>query len=324
MNQVNKNGKFRMLLIGSIIGIILTVSILAGLYFLIGPADSSEVYQPTDSAEETVGTEATETATEATEATDGYQADLVVDTPFCALYYPGEWSSSVRTEILDLGYGFAVHFYGTSHNREAELFSILFAFETENSTFIGSIEQNGILTDVHVEIAEFAADDSWDSEAANEILAMQEDVQYLLDRLAADPFFKTQGTADDDIVPDLEDAAVETPYGTLYYPGMWKNEVIWEVASAEDGCTVTFFESFSALKAPVFMLTFNNPEDTGFHVGTIRHEGSDIEVYLTLHNFPQTENWSDSDRSLFTTLQEQSFQLLSKLSENPQYTSMLG
>ena len=128
---------------------------------------------------------------------------------------------------------------------------------------------------------------------------------------------------EEEIVPDISDAVLETPYGTLRYPGEWKDAVSWEISSDEDICTVSVTETFSGKNAMLFVLGFGNPDDEGFQMGTLDYNGRDVPVCLTLCDFPQESNWSDSDRNLFIALQEQAYNMLERFAEDSAYTSIL-
>lgn len=326
MDAKNNRGRVFSLLTGVIIGLVLALLvlvILCAVFFYKG--SNKPIEEPTDAVATGSVTEPGADVTQPTdEPTADPQEDMAVVTPFCTLYYPGKWNDSIRTEQLDLGYGHAVHFYGSSCGRETELFSVLFGFDTEASTCIGTVMQNGISTDVNVEITAFAADDSWDADAVREITAMQKDADYLIDKLKKDSYFQLPETEEENVVPDVSDAVLQTPYCTLYYPGQWKDAVSWDITSDDDICTVAFKENFSGKNVTVFTLSFNNPEDTGFQMGTLNHKGREIAVCLTLCDFPQNENWDDAERNLFLTLQEQAFNMLEKLAADSHYTSILS
>lgn len=261
--------------------------------------------------------------TSGAETTDVPQEDMKVETPYGTLYYPGKWSGSVRTEQADLGYGYAVHFYGTVNEQEVALFSVLFGHSSADAAYIGSVMNGGVSTDVYVEAVTFSPDDSWNTADAEEIRAMQSDTDYLIRKLQAEPYFQMPMDEETVTVPDLSDAALETPYCTLYYPGEWKDAVSWEITSDGDICFVEFTGTFSGQSAAIFTVTFNEPESMGFRMGTLNDQGREIAVCLTLCDFPQDANWGDSERNLFLTLQEQAFTMLEKLKEDSRYTSIL-
>lgn len=114
------------------------------------------------------------------------QEEILVETPFGTLRYPGKWRDQVRIETADLGYGYAVHFYADFGDDEAELFAVMFGFHSDSSTCVGAITSNGITTSVNTETPK------WTKSHSDRAKEMQADLQYLLDKLAEDPFFSTE------------------------------------------------------------------------------------------------------------------------------------
>lgn len=64
--------------------------------------------------------------------------------------------------------------------------------------------------------------------------------------------------------------------------------------------------------------------ESGFRMGTLNDQGGDIAVCLTLYDVPQDAGWTDTERNLFLTLQEQAFTMLERLAEDSRYTSILN
>lgn len=326
MKTGNKRGKVFAVLSGVVIGLIMAIIVLiavCAVFFYKGTSEpNAELHATVDPVIEEP-TEPIQDELEPMQEVVPVQ-EIEVDTPVCTLYYPGKWNDSIRTEQIDLGYGYEVRFYGTSHGNEVELFSVLFGEGSERSTRVGAMVQNGIATDIYLEIVDSDLDHTWDAATTDEIQAMQADADYLIGKLKENVFFQAQEIKEEDTVPDTSDAALETPYGTLYYSGEWKDAVTWDISIDKDICTVSVMESFSGVKAPVFILSFNNPEDTGFRMGTLHHKGRDVAVCLTLCDFPQENNWSDLERNLFLKLQEQAYTMLENFAEdNSSYTSVL-
>ena len=325
MNSTNQRGKTGTLLLGIIIGLvlaILVIAILCGVFFwkaskepaTVPPAENvpAQTQTPAPAPEQEQ-----QTTEPAGETADAAQSDMTVETPYCTLAYPGKWNTQVRAEQIDSGDGYTVNFYGTSQDKEVMLFSVLFGKDAERSERIGAIVQNGIATEVGLDRKTLSG-----KAATEELLAMQADAEYLVERLKANLYFQLPEGADEELIPDLSDAAVETPYGTLYYSGEWKDAVSWEVSSEGAVCTVSFAETFSGTNAPAFILCFGDPENTGFQMGTLEHNGSEVPVCLTLCDFPEGNTWSDSDRSLFLMIQEQAYNMLEKFAEEAPYTSV--
>jgi 23S rRNA U2552 (ribose-2'-O)-methylase RlmE/FtsJ len=330
MKGEKNKGKLFTLMSGVILGLCLAVItiIIVCIVFAAKADKRPEAEQQTTVATQS-GENATEDTVETTEAVvweneDMQQEELVVETPFCVLRYPGQWADKVRTEQADLGYGYSVAFYGAAGDREMPLFQVLFGCETETSTNVGMFVQNELETTVSVDMAENAAA-GLDAEATQQMQAMQDAAEYLVAKLKKEPFFQLPQINEEEItIPNVDDAAIETTYVTLYFPGLWKDAVRWEVSSAGNGCVVKVQETFSGENLEVFSIGLNALQDSGFQMGTLKHNGKDVTVSVILSDAPQTEKWSDTDRNLYLTLQEQAFVILEKLANDAQYTSVLS
>lgn len=116
--------------------------------------------------------------------------DVAVDTPYCTLYYSGKWQDSIQIEVKEEDFGCGVEFYGFANEQKVFLFSFLFALETENSYPIGYYEsEDGITLDVSMELSDFVPDDTWSEEAVDLICSMQEEVNYVINKLSSLPGF---------------------------------------------------------------------------------------------------------------------------------------
>lgn len=138
--------------------------------------------------------------------------DIQVETPFCTLYFPGKWRDQISTRGVDLGYGYEVFFFVPCGDDTTELFAVLFGFRSTYSTRVGAIVSNGIATSVNLEMPTPSDHFSWTEEQQKNAFAMQEDVQYLLDRLAEEPLFTTESEGvDDAVIPEMPDVTQERP-----------------------------------------------------------------------------------------------------------------
>lgn len=250
--------------------------------------------------------------------------DIIVETPFCALCYPGNWGGAIRTESDDLGYGYVVRFYGTSGSVEAELFSAMFGYCSENAKYVGTFMRNGISTDVYMETAALVDEDSWATQDADQIRSMQTAADYVIEKLKEDPFFCAENGESPEIeIPSTIDVIVDTPYCVLQYPAQWQDAVQWEVLSDDDRYDVVFNGTVNEKEYQLFTFSFGSNTDSGFQVGIVQYEDEEVEVYLTLYDAPSEENWTDEQRSLFKALQDQAYSVLEKLPDNPNYSSVM-
>ncbi len=144
---------------------------------------------PTDPTETTEPAQDGEDPTEAETTEPPAAEDMVISTPCGDLYYPGRWGEQVRSEVKKHGFGCTVTFYGTVAGRELKLFTVFFAADSENSFPVGVITVDDISMDVSMELYELEMDSSWNQEQMDTISAMQEAVNYLIEKLQENPAF---------------------------------------------------------------------------------------------------------------------------------------
>lgn len=102
---------------------------------------------------------------------------IKIETKYCNLYYPQNWESQLRTEIVEDG-DYTVKFYGTVEGKEEQhIFSIVFG-ETEHE--LGSFKKGDETVKVCLDFEEHTMNEEWTEEEKNTIYAMQEDVNYLI------------------------------------------------------------------------------------------------------------------------------------------------
>lgn len=106
--------------------------------------------------------------------------DMVIDAPCGELHYPSRWKDNLSLQMAD-DY---VAFYGrVGGHSEQWLFTVHFG--TGVGIEIGSVtDVGGQIVSVSVEIEDLMLDDSWSTNDASVIYAMQEDLNYLLMNLS--------------------------------------------------------------------------------------------------------------------------------------------
>lgn len=249
--------------------------------------------------------------------------DMLVTTPYCNLHYPGEWSSSVRTDTEITTIGCIVTFYGTANNKEVRLFSVFFAESGENSFPVGSISLDGISVDVSVELSDFAPDDTWNTADADDISAMQEGVNYLINKLEENSAFTsiTESQQENNEMT-TEDAwiVIEAAYCDLNYPAQWKDAVRWDEMETEIGDIITFYGTVNAKESVLFSIYFAESSDESFPIGVLNANGIEMDVSMEIPDLPDNGGWSDTDRTLFYGLQETANDVIERLNDNPEFT----
>ena len=108
--------------------------------------------------------------------------DFEIETPHCTLYYPAKWKEQVRIETVE-GNAFRVEFYGQVEGKEEQhLFDIAFGGE-EGYTLGHLITKDDSKIAVNIVSYDFAPGEGWQDAEANIIYAMQEDINYIIDKL---------------------------------------------------------------------------------------------------------------------------------------------
>lgn len=115
--------------------------------------------------------------------------DLVVSTPCGDLFIPGQWDGQIRAEVKEEGIGYVVTFYGKIADAEFALFTVLFAADSENSFPVGVITVDDVSMDVSIELHEMEENTGWSQEQMDTASAMQEVVNYVIEKLKENPAF---------------------------------------------------------------------------------------------------------------------------------------
>lgn len=111
----------------------------------------------------------------------GTAEDLVIQTPYATLIYPGQWSEDLEVEQV-AGTEHDVNFYAAFDGMERiQLFSITFSPEMDGATMVIQ-DKDGNDVGVYLHMTEVTA--ALSDEQMNQIYAMQEAVNDLLSQLA--------------------------------------------------------------------------------------------------------------------------------------------
>lgn len=130
----------------------------------------------------------TERVVETTEEEEEEYPPVEIETPFCTLYYPGQWAEGLRTEITGEEFDTAVRFYGTVAGEEQLLF--VYHFGGAEGLPVGTYETaDGILMDISLEMVDLEISSKWTQEETDHICAMQEAMNYVLNRMRRDDGF---------------------------------------------------------------------------------------------------------------------------------------
>lgn len=105
-----------------------------------------------------------------------------IDTKHCKLYFPERWK-----EQIEIGYseefGYKVEFYGIVEGKEKHhLFNV--CFNSDDGLLLGYLETGNENVNISIDRIEIEFDDSWKQEEMDQIYAMQEEMNYVIDSLS--------------------------------------------------------------------------------------------------------------------------------------------
>lgn len=247
--------------------------------------------------------------------------DMVISTDMCSLYFPGQWKDQIRTDYIQSDDGGTVSFYGIADGKETEIFAVRFSRSgAYTGNAVGVLDADGESILVSVNVFEVALDETWSNEERDVIAAMQEDVNYLLEKLCALPGFSTDTSL---MLPEQEEAPMEvsTPFGTLYYPGQWDDQVWAEFTQDGEGGNVTFYGVVGGENVMLFQVTFGSAGEEAAHVGYVQGNEGSVEISVEMFEPENPEDWNETDLDTVAAMQEGINELLSDLKQSSDFTA---
>lgn len=114
--------------------------------------------------------------------TQEIQGDFEIETPYCSLYFPAKWQNQVSVNKLEEE-RYTVQFWGNIEGKEQQhLFDFLFG-GTEG-IMIGELTmEDGTVIPVYIYSVEQQMDENWTEEEKNIIYAMQEEINYTIEKI---------------------------------------------------------------------------------------------------------------------------------------------
>ena len=140
--------------------------------------------------------------------------------------------------------------------------------------------------------------------------AMQEELNVLIAQLAL--------TEQADNLVELPAVTVETPYGVLQYPGIWKDSIRTETKT-EEGCVVSFFGTVPG-KTEQHLYDVSIGKRGDVLMGTLSQDTGSVEVFITLYPLELDSGWSDADSNLLYGMQDSVNDVIGQLSLTQQET----
>lgn len=109
------------------------------------------------------------------------QGEMTIETPYCPLYYPARWKQYLDVRVSE-GSSYRMDFYGVLNDHEQLLFTLDFG-GTEGIHAASLPDSSGNLVELRVIINEFMPDSTWTAADTRIIYAMQEELNYVLNKL---------------------------------------------------------------------------------------------------------------------------------------------
>ncbi len=108
--------------------------------------------------------------------------DITIDTRYVTLYFPQKWKDSLYYEIYEDRTYRAAFFCCVGTEEKVHLFTILFGSD-EGIPVTDITDKNGTQVSVSIQLTEIIPNDAWSEEERSKILYMQEDVNFLIEKL---------------------------------------------------------------------------------------------------------------------------------------------
>ena len=158
---------------------------------------------------------------------------MKIKTVYCDLCYPSHWKEYIAIRQTDN----TVRFLADIKDYETQpLFDI--HFDSDTGSPCGMLmTKNGAEVFVSLTVYPIVQAETMSQEQLDLLYGMQEDLNDLLENLALTEPRETTPAAAEQTDQDIE---IETPYGKLKYPGMWKTYLQLHVIE-EDVYTVGFY-----------------------------------------------------------------------------------
>lgn len=143
-----------------LLAICLLLILVAALFVGCGDANNS-------------GSATSDTATEATEKAE----DIVIKTKYVDLHYPLLWEDRFSYEVSEEDPYTVTCFATVDEHKPIEIFSIV--FDGDKGDIVGTIDG----TTIGLVLSQPKYDKTWSEGQRSAIVAMQEDINYILDKL---------------------------------------------------------------------------------------------------------------------------------------------
>lgn len=241
--------------------------------------------------------------TAATEPADTVE-DHIIETPYCDIRFPGRYAEYLkveRTENPNLTLDFIAKM---NSGKVQKLFTL--GFGAAEVPAVGQVtSKDGVAVGVYVTTYEFEPDGTWSVKEAAIVDAMMETLNDVLKSMKISDL----GTP----IPEVEgdEVVIDTPYGKLYMPGKWVEELTVSVDQS-DGYKVTFYGTIGEHDAiALFAVNFGGSEGSVVHT---MYTENDVPFAVRVLAFElDIQDWNAVDQSTAKAMKEDINHLLAKL-----------
>lgn len=217
--------------------------------------------------------------TESVPETAPYYA-IPVDTPCGILYLPDSWDTPIQTEAI-LGEPMVISFWA----EDVKLYELTFSEVPGEAVGMAQTEDGPVYVGMRLAALE----------EHDQLLAMQESVNELLMQLRLEELPVTPVTTEPG-----EDIRIETPYGSLYFPGKWEDCLLTE----QDDSLVDFYAALPD-REPVLLFTVVFDTANGHLSGVITAaDGTERDFAIVSHRPELTGDWTDGEKDTIFAMQE--------------------
>ena len=231
-------------------------------------------------------------------------ADVILQTPYATLAYPGELAGLLYVE-LEEAEPYGATFCWNNNNTPVKLFEI--AFEGEEESRVGYLVESG--RPVYLTVFDLEKE-NLNQEELNTALSLQETLNDVIDRL------------------DLQSQPVEiitfntyeTPYGNLCYPDAHQQNLVVTI-NQDNGYRIEFcFLRENGETIALFDVCFGENAD-GMPVGQyVGADGVAVPVYLVSYSVDEECFQNDGERNLYYIMAEDVNFLFDKYGEMYPFT----
>lgn len=223
---------------------------------------------------------------------------LEIETPYGVLRYPDRWQAYLRVyPSADMGYS-VLFSCRLSAGVELPMFDI--SFDQVKGNFVGYLaEEDGKTVPVYLQTYSLGLEDALGDGDWDTYLAMQEDLNQVLEQIR----FAEQAPV------ETEDVVIETPYGTLVYPGEYAPYLQTQHKDNSQEYTVEVFCVLGLEDVRKLFTVICNDDPEGA-VGTMNESGKMVHISM---EEPALEGLSQDKQDLILAMMEAVNDLLDAL-----------